>query len=167
MSGNDDYVEGENSIENFAFLIDNHEEEKIKKIIDRNDVFKGFPPLFIAGMHTNGTWVLTKFGTKANLSKGCDSKLTDLAEHLGLDVDADILNDIGFTPLMLAVMFGPPKSVEIILSKVGKEGMNEETKGHYTAKVFANCRDDDSIRKLFQAGGKRAQCAPCQACSVM
>eukprot|EP00466_Bigelowiella_natans_P019464 jgi/Bigna1/147426/aug1.153_g22134 len=120
MSGNDEYQE-ENSIENFAYLIDSQDEEKVREIIRRGDEFKGFPPLFIAGMHTNGTWVLEKFGTKDNLSEvinvGCPSKLTDLAEHLSLDVDPDILADYGFTPLMLAVMFGPPKSVETILNK--------------------------------------------------
>eukprot|EP00469_Lotharella_globosa_P017322 CAMPEP_0167828906 /NCGR_PEP_ID=MMETSP0112_2-20121227/11777_1 /TAXON_ID=91324 /ORGANISM="Lotharella globosa, Strain CCCM811" /LENGTH=259 /DNA_ID=CAMNT_0007732367 /DNA_START=32 /DNA_END=811 /DNA_ORIENTATION=+ len=256
---------GENnelSIENFAFLIDSKDEASVKKIIDDGDLFKGFPPLAIAGMHTNGTWVLEKFGNKDNLSVESEANLKELATHLQLDVDNDILedsnkdnlsveseanlkelathlqldvdndiledgnkdnlsveseanlkelathlqldvdndiledgnkdnlsveseanlkelathlqldvdNDIledsNFTPLMLAVMFGPPKSVEIIINKVGKEGLLKKTRKSYDAKLFANCRNDDDIQRHFKTNG-RHQCEPCQACSLM
>mmetsp|Transcript_3747 Transcript_3747/g.8933 ORF Transcript_3747/g.8933 Transcript_3747/m.8933 type:complete len:161 (+) Transcript_3747:223-705(+) len=158
--------DGELSIENFAYLIDSKAHDEVKKIIEGGHLFKGFPPLAIAGMHTNGTWVLEDFGTKANLSKPSESSLAELAEHLQLDVDHDILKDEGFTPLMLAVMFGPPKSVEIIIRKVGPEGIKEKTKNSYTAKLFANCRNDDTIRQHFKSS-MRHQCEPCQACSLM
>mmetsp|Transcript_22211 Transcript_22211/g.31011 ORF Transcript_22211/g.31011 Transcript_22211/m.31011 type:complete len:161 (-) Transcript_22211:228-710(-) len=155
----------ESSIENFAYHIDSKDEAKVSEIINGNYSFKGFPPLAIAGMHTNGTWVLEKFGNKDNLAQGCDAKLNDLADHLQLDVDGDILEDEGFTPLMLAVMFGPPKSVEIIIKKVGQAGMKVKTKKSYDAKLFANCRNDESIQKHFKTG--RHQCEPCSACSLM
>lgn len=45
-------------------------------------------------------------------------KLSSLAEELHLNIDDDILNDRGFTPLCLAVMFGPLESVKALIEKV-------------------------------------------------
>eukprot|EP00468_Gymnochlora_sp_CCMP2014_P004269 CAMPEP_0167751006 /NCGR_PEP_ID=MMETSP0110_2-20121227/6316_1 /TAXON_ID=629695 /ORGANISM="Gymnochlora sp., Strain CCMP2014" /LENGTH=163 /DNA_ID=CAMNT_0007636409 /DNA_START=78 /DNA_END=569 /DNA_ORIENTATION=+ len=154
------------TIEGFAFHIDNKDRAQIKKILDRGILLKGFPPLAIAGMHTNGTWVLDQFGNKENLLQGSTSSLSELASHLQLDVDDDILHDSGFTPLMLAVMFGPPQSVEVIIRKVGKEGLLQKTKQQYDAKIFANCRNDESIQKHFMSNN-RNHCEPCTGCSVM
>ncbi|GAB5357453.1 hypothetical protein AAMO2058_000375900 [Amorphochlora amoebiformis] len=154
------------SIENFAFLIDSKDEDRVKAIIEKGASFKGFPPLAIAGMHTNGTWVLEKYGKKDNLCQGSTAQLKELAQHLSLDVDDEILEDSGFTPLMLAVMFGPPQSVAIIIDKVGKEGLEAKTEKSYDAKLFANCRNDANIQKHFKNTG-RHHCEPCQQCSLM
>ena len=85
-----------------------------------------------------------------------------------LEVDEDILNDTGFTPLMLAVMFGPPTSVDIIVEKVG-DAVNKTTRNGYNAKRFADCRQEPLIQRHFRPKderAKRGQCDFCEACTV-
>ncbi len=159
--------DNEIQIENFAYLIDHKEVEQVRRVIESKKTFQGFSALAIAGMHTKGAWVLEKFGTKENLSEGCKTNLGGLSTALQLDVESEILEDTGFTPLMLAVMFGPPQSVEIIVKKVG-DAVGKKTAAGYDAKRFAWCRQDAAIMEIFKKP-KRGQCdrEACQACSVM
>jgi len=89
--------ENEFEINQFAYYIEVHNRERIEDIIKKGLKFKGHTPLMIAGMHTNGTWVLKDFGKKPQIDEASTESLRELANTLALDVDEDILDDLNFT----------------------------------------------------------------------
>ncbi|GAB5352994.1 hypothetical protein AAMO2058_000000500 [Amorphochlora amoebiformis] len=150
----------------FATYIESKNVNEIRSLFKANRKFKGFTVMMIAAMHTQGTWVLTQFGQedKSKVDEKSDQELKDLAATLHLDVDDEILNDKGFTPLMLAVMFGPPASVKALIDAGAAKHVH--TDRGFSAKMFATCRDDPEIRQYFAR--KREICDPYwEACSMM
>mmetsp|Transcript_33325 Transcript_33325/g.80942 ORF Transcript_33325/g.80942 Transcript_33325/m.80942 type:complete len:159 (+) Transcript_33325:217-693(+) len=133
----------------FASYIENKNQDEIRKLFNADAKFKGFTVMMIAAMHTNGTWVLSQFSKedKSKIDQRSSQELRDLANTLGLDVDDDILSDKNFTPLMLAVMFGPPDSVKVLLDAGAKPDL--QTDRGFTAKMFATCRNDTAIKAHF------------------
>eukprot|EP00471_Norrisiella_sphaerica_P013003 CAMPEP_0184495584 /NCGR_PEP_ID=MMETSP0113_2-20130426/31757_1 /TAXON_ID=91329 /ORGANISM="Norrisiella sphaerica, Strain BC52" /LENGTH=156 /DNA_ID=CAMNT_0026881835 /DNA_START=235 /DNA_END=702 /DNA_ORIENTATION=+ len=133
----------------FANHIETKNVAEIRKLFQDDRKFKGFSVLMIAAMHTNGAWVLNQFSRedKGKIDQRSTQELRELADTLQLDVDDDILSDKYFTPLMLAVMFGPPDSVKALLDAGAKPDL--QTNRGFTAKMFATCRNDDTIKSYF------------------
>uniref|UniRef100_A0A7S3Y7L9 Uncharacterized protein n=2 Tax=Lotharella globosa TaxID=91324 RepID=A0A7S3Y7L9_9EUKA len=136
----------------FATYIEEKDTQEIRELFKADKKFKGYTVMMIAAMHTHGTWVLETFAKedskKEKVNEAAEVELKDLARTLQLDVDDDILSDKKFTPLMLAVMFGPPQSVKVLLDNGAK--IDLMTNRGFTAKMFAQCRDDAEIKGYFQ-----------------
>mmetsp|Transcript_9283 Transcript_9283/g.14989 ORF Transcript_9283/g.14989 Transcript_9283/m.14989 type:complete len:160 (-) Transcript_9283:193-672(-) len=150
----------------FASMIEKKNVEDIQKLFDSGAQYKGYTVMMISAMHTNGTWVLSHFAREdsSKIDQRSTLALRDLAETLSLDVDDDILNDKHFTPLMLAVMFGPPASVKALLDAGAK--IDLQTSRGFTAKMFSTCRNDETIKAYFSR--KREFCSSYWGtCSMM
>eukprot|EP00466_Bigelowiella_natans_P005679 jgi/Bigna1/89287/estExt_fgenesh1_pg.C_460116 len=149
MAQNEIPLAGRDGVKDFAEMIEKKNAEGIQKLFESDLKYKGFSTLMIAAMHTNGTWVLEHFAKldPSKVDQTSTQELRDLAKTLSLDVDDDILSDKYFTPLMLAVMFGPPASVKALLDNGAQPEL--QTNRGFTAKMFATCRNDEAIKSYF------------------
>mmetsp|Transcript_15196 Transcript_15196/g.21131 ORF Transcript_15196/g.21131 Transcript_15196/m.21131 type:complete len:161 (+) Transcript_15196:113-595(+) len=155
------------SLGEFASMIEGKEEGEVEKLVKSGAKFQGYTVMMIAAMHTNGTWVLSHFSKSdpSTINEYATETLSGLADTLQLDVDENIRTDTHFTPLMLAVMFGPPASVKTLLDAGAATGM--QTKSGYTAKMFSTCRNDESIQEYFKGNSRKFCSAYWGACSMM
>mmetsp|Transcript_20578 Transcript_20578/g.28760 ORF Transcript_20578/g.28760 Transcript_20578/m.28760 type:complete len:168 (-) Transcript_20578:309-812(-) len=164
------------SLDDMVDWLRDNDVNQFSKIIEQDLTYKGYTILMMIGMHSDGTHMvrelLRRFPNQIN--RRSTDPLEDFAGDIGLIADADILRDSGYSPLMLAVMFGPPASVKAFLDA----GADTESKTKHGSSVleFAQYRDDDQIRQLFKLKKEAADgdpgAAPCQcnqlnSCTVL
>mmetsp|Transcript_46498 Transcript_46498/g.74764 ORF Transcript_46498/g.74764 Transcript_46498/m.74764 type:complete len:180 (+) Transcript_46498:79-618(+) len=155
------------SLGDFADVIKNREEERMKSIFEIADEnpeeynFHGFSPLAIASMHSNGMWVIDRFAREERTNEPSSVNLVELANELSLNVDEDILQATGFTPISLAVMFGPVDSVRLLIDKGAKLDFVTEGQKIFSLKNLAEFRGSEDILKLLDEDGVHGQCHHC------
>eukprot|EP00467_Chlorarachnion_reptans_P024533 CAMPEP_0114487190 /NCGR_PEP_ID=MMETSP0109-20121206/631_1 /TAXON_ID=29199 /ORGANISM="Chlorarachnion reptans, Strain CCCM449" /LENGTH=142 /DNA_ID=CAMNT_0001663433 /DNA_START=130 /DNA_END=555 /DNA_ORIENTATION=- len=104
-------------LETIAEMIECKDEKGVGSLISTGTVSLGYSVMMMASMHARGSWVINKFGTNENINEETDVNLDDLVRELGLRVDPEVQDDIGYTPLHFAVMFGPAKNVQCLIQK--------------------------------------------------
>uniref|UniRef100_A0A7S3YWJ3 Ankyrin repeat domain-containing protein n=1 Tax=Lotharella globosa TaxID=91324 RepID=A0A7S3YWJ3_9EUKA len=158
------------SLGEFAVIIEERAEAKMKNAIEQADAFPerchfhGFTPLGIASMHSQGTWVIEMFGNEERCNiENREFSLKPLADELSLNVDDDILNDKGYTPIALAVMFGPIQSVKKLIER-GARTEFLTMAGNFSLQQLAFFRNDDEICALLkdEENTDHAQCRACR-----
>jgi len=119
-------------------------------LFEKKGVYEGFTALSFSVMHPKGAWVVDNCVDKFKniLNIGTTKRLGDMCEILGLEqVGKELLEETGFTPLHLSVMFGPPETVQLLLDR-GAD-VEAKTRSGFTARSFLPGRNESSISKIF------------------
>jgi len=165
------------TLSDFAEMIKERNEAKMRCAIEMADDepdkcnFFGFSPLAIAAMHSDGTWVIEVFGKPDRVNYVADTNLESLSDELALNVDDDIKFDRGYTPISLAVMFGPMESVKMLIEKGSRTDFLTEEK-LYSLRDLAEFRRQEDIIKLLNDGmndedGFNIQCRNCDTANCV
>jgi len=112
-------------------------------------------------MHSHGTWVIESFARVERTDEPSTVNLEELANELSLNVDEDILKATGFTPISLAVMFGPVDSVRLLIDKGAKIDFMTEGGKQFSLRNLAEFRGSEDILKLLDEEGIHGQCRHC------
>mmetsp|Transcript_2085 Transcript_2085/g.2994 ORF Transcript_2085/g.2994 Transcript_2085/m.2994 type:complete len:315 (+) Transcript_2085:44-988(+) len=120
-------------------------EDGMRKLFLEDENFSGFTVMMFTAMYSKCTWVTELFTDEFfdRIDLGSTMPLRQLASTIGLQIGDVMLDDVGYTPLHLAVLFGHPDTVEILLERGAQTEL--KTDAGFTALDFAKWRGEEEI----------------------
>eukprot|EP00471_Norrisiella_sphaerica_P005195 CAMPEP_0184489396 /NCGR_PEP_ID=MMETSP0113_2-20130426/15262_1 /TAXON_ID=91329 /ORGANISM="Norrisiella sphaerica, Strain BC52" /LENGTH=141 /DNA_ID=CAMNT_0026872775 /DNA_START=138 /DNA_END=560 /DNA_ORIENTATION=- len=106
-----------NFLDDLAIKLKEENTESILQMVKNGTTYKEYTVLMLAGMINGGTKAVKEIVKKFpdELNKKSTSMLDELLGDLEMEADSDLHTDSGFTPVMLAIMLGPPSTVKVLI----------------------------------------------------